>query len=246
MSKRRIDSLLVEKGLVESLTKAQALIMAGEVMVDGRAVTKSGTLVTEEAAITILEPPPFVSRGGLKLDYALDRFQLDVSSKVLADVGASTGGFTDCLLKRGASRVYAIDVGRGQLDYRLRQDSRVMVIEGVNARYPITLPEKVDLATIDVSFISVEKVIPSVTQLVKDSGYLLVLIKPQFEARREEVGKGGVIKQPIVHARVLGRFIAWMIEHGFRLGGLVASPILGASGNKEFFILLKLKSQRSN
>ncbi len=225
---------------MESRAKAQALIMAGEVLVEGKAVTKSGTLIAEEAAITIIEPPPFVSRGGLKLDYALDRFQLDVSSKVVADVGASTGGFTDCLLKRGASRVYAIDVGYGQLDYRLRQDSRVVVIERVNARYPITLPEKVDLATIDVSFISVEKVIPSVAELLKDSGYLLVLIKPQFEAKRQEVGKGGVIKQPVVHARVLGRFIHWMIKHSFRLGGLVASPILGASGNKEFFVLLKL------
>ena len=240
MTKRRIDSLLVERELVESQAKAQALLMAGEVVVDGKAVTKSGTLVAEGAAITIHEPPPFVSRGGLKLDYVLDRFQLDVSSKVVADVGASTGGFTDCLLKRGASRVYAIDVGYGQLDYRLRQDSRVVVMERMNARYPITLPEQVDLASIDVSFISVEKVIPSVTQLLKDSGYLLVLIKPQFEARREEVGKGGVIKQPIVQARVLGRFIAWMIEHSFRLGGMVASPILGASGNKEFFVLLKL------
>ncbi len=232
--------MLVERKLVESRAKAQALIMAGEVVVEGKAITKSGTLVAEEAAITVIEPPPFVSRGGLKLDYALDRFQLDVSSKVVADIGASTGGFTDCLLKRGASRVYAIDVGYGQLDYRLRQDSRVVVMERVNARYPINLPEKVDLATIDVSFISVEKVIPSVVQLVKESGSLLVLIKPQFEARREEVGKGGVIKQPNIHARVLGRFIVWLIEHNFRLGGLVASPILGASGNKEFFVLLKL------
>ncbi len=240
MTKRRVDTLLVERGLVESRSKAQALIMAGEVMVDGKTVTKSGTLVTEEAAITVIEPPPFIGRGGLKLDYALDRFQLDVSSKVVADVGASTGGFTDCLLKRGASRVYAIDVGYGQLDYRLRQDSRVVVMERVNARYPITLPEKVDLATIDVSFISVEKIIPSVAQLVKQGGNLVVLIKPQFEARRREVGKGGVIKQPGVHARVLGRFIVWAIEHSFRLRGLIASPILGASGNREFFVLLKL------
>ncbi|MDO8687181.1 MAG: TlyA family RNA methyltransferase, partial [Dehalococcoidales bacterium] len=225
MTKRRIDGLLVERGLVESRAKAQALIMAGEVVVDGETVTKSGTLVVEGATISLAEPPPFVSRGGLKLDYALDHFQIDVSARVVADIGASTGGFTDCLLKRGASRVYAIDVGRGQLDYRLRRDERVVVIEKVNARYPITLPERVDLATIDVSFISVEKIIPSVAQLVKDSGYLLVLIKPQFEARREEVGKGGVIKQPLVHARVLGRFIAWMVEHSFRLGGLVASPI---------------------
>jgi len=232
---------MVDRGLVESRAKAQALIMAGEVVVEGKAVIKPGSLVNEEAEITILEPPRFVSRGGLKLEHALDKFQLDVSSKVAADVGASTGGFTDCLLKHGASRVYAIDVGYGQLDYRLRQDSRVVVMDRVNARYPIPLPEKVDLATIDLSFISVEKVIPSVAGLVKDDGYLLVLIKPQFEARRGEVGKGGVIKQPIVHARVLGRFIAWAIEHRFRLGGLVASPIPGASGNKEFFVLLRLR-----
>jgi len=232
---------MVDRGLVESRAKAQALIMAGEVVVEGKAVIKPGSLVNEEAEITILEPPRFVSRGGLKLEHALDKFQLDVSSKVATDVGASTGGFTDCLLKHGASRVYAIDVGYGQLDYRLRQDSRVVVMDRVNARYPIPLPEKVDLATIDLAFISVEKVIPSVAGLVKDDGYLLVLIKPQFEARRGEVGKGGVIKQPIVHARVLGRFIAWAIEHRFRLGGLVASPIPGASGNKEFFVLLRLR-----
>ncbi len=225
---------------MESRAKAQALIMAGEVVVDGKAVIKSGSLVADEAAITIIEPPPFVSRGGIKLDYALNQFKLDVSDRVVADIGASTGGFTDCLLKRGASRVYAIDVGYGQLDYHLRRDSRVVVMERVNARYPISLPEKMDLATIDLSFISVEKVIPSVARLVKDSGYLLVLIKPQFEAKREEVGKGGVIKQPLVHARVLGRFIAWIIAHGFRLRGLVASPILGAKGNREFFILLEL------
>jgi len=224
---------------VESQAKAQALIMAGEVMVAGKAAIKPGTLVAKEAEITILEPPLFVSRGGIKLEHALDQLQFEVSAKVVADIGASTGGFTDCLLKRGASRVYAIDVGYGQLDYRLRQDPRVVVMDRVNARYPISLPEKVDLATIDVSFISVEKVIPSVAQLLKDSGYLLVLIKPQFEAKREEVGKGGVIKEPVVHARVLGRFIAWVIEHRFRLGGLVASPILGASGNKEFFVLIR-------
>jgi len=240
MAKRRIDSLLVGRGLVESRAKAQALIMAGEVVVEGKTIIKPGTLVAEEAAITVIQPPPFVSRGGIKLDYALDQFQLDVSSKVVADIGASTGGFTDCLLKRGASRVYAVDVGYGQLDYRLRCDERVVVMERINARYPIPLPETVDLVTIDLSFISVEKVISSVAQLLKDDGYLLVLLKPQFEAKRNEVGKGGVIKQPIVHAKVLGRFIAWMTGRGFRLGGLVASPILGASGNREFFVLLRL------
>jgi 23S rRNA (cytidine1920-2'-O)/16S rRNA (cytidine1409-2'-O)-methyltransferase len=240
LTKRRIDSLLVERGLVESRAKAQALIMAGEVVVDGKAVAKYGTLVAEEAVITVVEPPPFVGRGGLKLDYALDRFGLDVSSRVAADIGASTGGFTDCLLKRGVKRVYAIDVGYGQLDYRLRQDSRVVVMERVNARYPIDLPEKVDLATIDVSFISVEKIIPSVARLVKKDGNLLVLVKPQFEAKRREVGKGGIIKKSELHARVLGRFIAWATKNRFRLGGLVTSPILGASGNREFFILLRL------
>jgi 23S rRNA (cytidine1920-2'-O)/16S rRNA (cytidine1409-2'-O)-methyltransferase len=240
VAKRRIDSLLVERGLVESRAKAQALVMAGEVEVEGKAIVKPGTLVAEGAEVAILQPPPFVSRGGVKLDYALDRFQLDVSSKVAADIGASTGGFTDCLLKRGAGRVYAVDVGYGQLDYRLRRDKRVVVMERVNARYPFTLSEKVDLATIDISFISVEKVIPSVVQLLKDDGYLVVLLKPQFEARRSEVGRGGIVKEPLVHARVLGRFIAWMVNHGLRLGGLVASPILGAEGNMEFLLLFGL------
>ncbi|MEE9399543.1 MAG: TlyA family RNA methyltransferase [Dehalococcoidales bacterium] len=240
MTKRRIDSLMLVRGLVESRAKAQALIMAGEVVVNGKTIIKSGTLVSEEAEITVLKPPPFVSRGGIKLEYALDQFQLGVSGKVAADIGASTGGFTDCLLQRGATRVYAVDVGYGQLDYRLRQDSRVIVMERVNARYPIPLPEKADLVTMDLSFISVKKVIPSVAELLKDNGHMVVLIKPQFEARRAEVGKGGVIKEPDIHATVLGRFITWVVEHNFRLKGLVASPIPGASGNKEFFLLLKL------
>jgi 23S rRNA (cytidine1920-2'-O)/16S rRNA (cytidine1409-2'-O)-methyltransferase len=240
VAKHRIDSLLVERGLVESRAKAQALVMAGEVVVGGNTVTKPGTLVAEEAVINVLQPPPFISRGGIKLEHALNQFQLDVTIKVAADIGASTGGFTDCLLKRGASRVYAIDVGYGQLDYRLRRDKRVVVMERINARYPITLPEKVDLATLDLSFISVEKVIPSVARLLKDDGCLVVLLKPQFEAKRGEVGKGGIVRQPAVHARVLGRFIAWVVNHGFRLGGLVASPILGAEGNTEFLLLLRL------
>jgi len=236
LSKKRIDSLLVERGLAESRTKAQALVMAGEVLVNGKAAVKAGTLVAEEAVIEVAEPPPFVGRGGLKLDYALEQFRIDVSSLVVADIGASTGGFTDCLLKRGADRVYAVDVGYGQLDYRLRQDSRVVVMERVNARYPVEIPEKVDMATIDVSFISVEKVIPSVAENLKEDGSFLVLIKPQFEAKRQEVGRGGVIRRPEVHARVLGRFIAWTVKHGFRLKGLVASPISGSSGNREFFV----------
>ncbi len=237
--KKRIDSLLVERGLVETRTRAQALVMAGKVAVGGKAVVKSGTLVAEDAEVTVAEPPPFVGRGGIKLDHALSQFGLDVSDRVAVDIGASTGGFTDCLLKRGASRVYAVDVGYGQIDYRLRQDHRVVVMERINARYPFSLSEKADLATFDLSFISVEKVIPSVARLLKDDGYLLVLLKPQFEARKEEVGRGGVVKQPEIQARVLGRFIAWLIEHGFRLGGLVASPIAGASGNREFVVMLR-------
>ena len=232
---------MVERGLAESRAKAQALLMAGEVLVGEQAVIKAGTLVNTDAEITVTEPLPFVGRGGIKLEYALDQFQLDVSGKVAADIGASTGGFTDCLLQRGADRVYAVDVGYGQLDYRLRQDSRVVVMERVNARYPIPIPEKIDLATIDLSFISVTKVIPSVIEVLKEDGYLLVLIKPQFEARRGEVGKGGVIKEPRLHAAVLGRFMAWAVEKSLRLKGLVASPILGASGNREFLILLELK-----
>lgn len=236
--KQRIDTLLVERGLVESRTKAQTLIMAGLVLAGGQKAIKSGTLVTSETAIEVLEKPPFVGRGGIKLDYALEQFHLDVSGKIAADIGASTGGFTDCLLKRGAKRIYAVDVGYGQLDYGLRKDPRVIVMERVNARYPLTIPEKLDLATIDLSFISIEKVIPSVAGLLDDKGYLLVLVKPQFEAKRGEVGRGGVIKDPLVHARVLGRFVTWVVGHGFRFKGLIPSPILGASGNREFFVWL--------
>lgn len=239
VAKRRIDSLLVTRGLVESRQKARALIMAGEVIADDKVIAKPGTLIPEEAAIRVREKPPYVSRGGLKLAYALDQFHLNVTSMVAVDVGASTGGFTDCLLQRGARRVYAIDVGYGQLDYRLRTDPRVVVMERVNARYPFSLPEKVDLATMDLSFISVEKVVTNVAGLVKEEGDLIILIKPQFEARREEVGKGGVVKSPSIHARVLGRFVWWAIEHDFRLGGLVPSPVLGAAGNREFFVLLR-------
>jgi 23S rRNA (cytidine1920-2'-O)/16S rRNA (cytidine1409-2'-O)-methyltransferase len=237
--KIRLDNLLVARGLVENRSRAQALVMAGDVWVRGNPAVKPGMPVDEQAEVTIAKPPPFVGRGGIKLDRALSEFGISVSATVAADIGASTGGFTDCLIKRGASRVYAVDVGYGQLDYRLRKDSRVVIMERVNARYPFSLPEKVDLAAIDVSFISAAKVIPSVAGLLKDGACLVVLLKPQFEARKDEVGKGGVIKEPAVQARVLGRFIHWLCHHGFRLSGLVASPILGASGNREFFMLLR-------
>ncbi len=242
--KERLDKLLLEKGLVQSREKARAFIMEGKVLVDGAMIDKPGVKVDLEANIRLQEEDPlYVSRGGRKLKGAIEAFGIDPTGMVVMDVGASTGGFTDCILQEGARKVYAVDVGCGQLDYRLRQDPRVVVMEEVNARYPIPLPEKVDLATIDLSFISVEKVIPPVANLLKDGGYLLVLIKPQFEAKRREVGKGGVIKDPLLHATVLGRFITWVVAHDFRLKGLVASPILGSSGNKEFFALLTQNSQ---
>ena len=231
---------MVEKELTESRAKAQALIMAGEVMVEGNPIIKSGTLIDESAEITVRTPSSYVSRGGIKLAHALDAFQVDVSGMVAADIGASTGGFTDCLLQRGAKRVYAIDVGYGQLDYKLRQDERVVVMERTNARYPVSLPEKVALTTLDLSFISVTRVIPAAIGLLKADGTLLVLIKPQFEAKRGEVGKGGIIKDPQRHAMVLGRFISWVVREKLRLRGLVASPILGSSGNREFFVRLNL------
>jgi 23S rRNA (cytidine1920-2'-O)/16S rRNA (cytidine1409-2'-O)-methyltransferase len=236
--KQRIDTLLFSRGLAETRSKAQAMLMAGEVLVNGQAVLKAGTLVPEDAEITVAQPPPYVSRGGLKLEHALNEFKLDVSGKTAADIGASTGGFTDCLLQNGAIKVYAVDVGTAQLDYRLRKDPRVVVLEGVNARFSLPLPEKVDLVTMDLSFISVEKVLPPTRANLKEEGLIVVLIKPQFEARREEVGKGGIIKDPEVHAKVLGRFILWVVDNGFRLLNLTASPILGTSGNREFLVLL--------
>lgn len=229
---------MVERGLAESRENARALIIASEVLANGRLASKPGTLVREDVAIRLLQKPPFVSRGGLKLAHALDGFHVDVNDQVALDVGASTGGFTDCLLKRGAIRVYAVDVGYGQLDYRLRVDPRVVVMERVNARYPFSVPEPVGLATVDLSFISLEKVVPTVAQLVKPDGRIICLVKPQFEVGRSHVGKGGLVKDPSLHARVLGRFISWAIGRGFRIKGLTPSPILGASGNREFFVLL--------
>ena len=238
MPKQRLDNLLVTRGLAENKSKARAMIMAGEVTVAGKVISKPGSLVDENATLEVAEKLPYVSRGGIKLAHALDEFKLNVTSLTAMDVGASTGGFTDCLLQRGARRVYAIDVGYGQLDYKLRQDSRVVVMERINAHYPFSLPEKVNMATMDLSFISVTKVIPNIIGHLIQPGYIIVLLKPQFEAERKEVGKGGIVKDPQVHARVLGRFIVWAVDHDLRLSGLVASPILGAEGNKEFLILL--------
>jgi 23S rRNA (cytidine1920-2'-O)/16S rRNA (cytidine1409-2'-O)-methyltransferase len=236
--KQRLDNLLVSRELAENKSRAQALIMAGKVTVSGKVITKPGIQVDEDASLELAEKLPYVSRGGFKLAHALDEFKLDVTSLTAMDIGASTGGFTDCLLQRGAKRVYAIDVGYGQLDYKLRQDPRVVVMERVNAHYPFSLPEKANIATIDLSFISVTKVIPNVIEHLAPPGYMIILLKPQFEAERKEVPKGGIIKDSQVHARVLGRFIVWATDHDLRLRGLVASPILGAEGNKEFLVFL--------
>ena len=238
MTKQRLDNLLVARELAENQRQAQAIIMAGKVTVSGKVITKPGTQVDEDASLELAEKLPYVSRGGFKLAHALDEFKLAVTSLTAMDIGASTGGFTDCLLQRGAKRVYTVDVGYGQLDYKLRQDPRVVVMERVNAHHPFSLPEKVNIATIDLSFISVTNVIPNVIGHLTQPGYIIILIKPQFEAERKEVPKGGVIKDPQVHARVLGRFIVWATDHDLRLRGLVASPILGAEGNKEFLVFL--------
>ncbi len=240
MMKRRLDLLLMERGLVESRVKAHALIMAGEVLVEEMVIIKPAIQVNTDVPIRLRQKPPFVSRGGIKLSHVLDQYNIDVGSLVALDVGASTGGFTDCLLKRGASRVYAVDVGYGQLDYGLRVEPRVVVMERVNAHYPFSLPEPVDLATLDLSFISLEKVVPNVSKLVKPGGQLVCLVKPQFEVGRAQVGKGGLVKNPFLHAHVLGRFISWAVERGYRLSGVTPSPILGASGNREFFVILNV------
>lgn len=240
MTRERLDTLMVQLGLVENRGKAKARVMAGEVTVNGALATKAGYLVRDDSEIHVLGSPPFVSRGGLKLDHALNDFQVDVKSKVVMDVGASTGGFTDCLIKRGASKVYAVDVGYGQLDYRLRVNPKVEVLERMNARYPILIDQQIDLITIDVSFISVLKIIPNVTELLGEPGELIVLFKPQFEVGKGQVGKRGIVRDPLLHATILGHFLVWSIDRGFRLGGLTASPILGAEGNKEFLVLLRL------
>lgn len=237
--KERIDSLLVRLGLAESPHKAQALLMAGLVTVDGRMVEKAGTTVPPGAGIRVKQAPRFVGRGGIKLQHALDSFELDVSGKAALDVGASTGGFTDCLLQGDAARVYAVDVGRGQIHQRLRDDPRVVLMEGVNARLPFHLPEKVNIATVDVSFISLVVVLAEVALHVEPGGSILGLVKPHFEARRHEVGRGGVVRDPKIHAATLSKVALWAIGRGLRFRGAIASPVLGNAGNREFFVWLQ-------
>lgn len=232
--KERLDLLLVELGLAESRQRAQRLIMAGQVLVDGQVVDKPGTRVAAEGPVEVTRGLPYVSRGGLKLAAALDAFDLSVAGWVAADVGASTGGFTDCLLQRGAARVYAIDVGYGQLAWKLRQDERVVVMDRTNVRYVEKLPEEIDLATIDTSFISLKLVLPAARRWLRPGGHIVSLIKPQFEAGREKVGKGGVVRDPEVHRAVLVDLLAWGEAQGMGPQGLIRSPIVGPAGNVEF------------
>lgn len=234
MAKKRLDVLVAERGLAESRNRAQRLIRAGEVRVDGQLVDKPSTQVAEEARITLEAKPPFVSRGGKKLQAALERFGIDVTGTVAADVGASTGGFTDCLLQHGARRVYAIDVGYGQLHWKLRNDPRVVLMERTNARYLKSLPEEVDLVTVDVSFISLDLILPAAVRWLTPAGQVLALIKPQFEAGPQNVEKGGVVRDPDVHRRVLDHVLTQAAELNLSLRGLMPSPLRGPAGNVEF------------
>jgi 23S rRNA (cytidine1920-2'-O)/16S rRNA (cytidine1409-2'-O)-methyltransferase len=235
--KARLDRLLVERGLAASRQQAQALIMAGQVRVDGRKAEKPGHPVAGACHLEVLERPPFVSRGGLKLAAALDHFAIQVAGRVCMDIGASTGGFTDCLLQRGAARVHAVDVGSGQLDWKIRTDPRVVVHENLNARYlrPENIGEPVDLAVCDVSFISATLVLPAIVPQLQPEGELVILVKPQFEAGKGQVGKGGIVRDPEVHQAACRRVAEAVRSLGFETA-IMESPILGAEGNREFLL----------
>jgi len=243
--KSRLDALVVERGLAVSRERARALILAGQVRVNGIVVSKAGTAIATDADVTLIEPDhPYVGRGGLKLAHALEHFGIDATGRLALDVGASTGGFTDVLLRRGARRVVALDVGHGQLDWKIRSDARVFVMERVNARNltPDQLPEDArafDLVTMDVSFISARQILPSLAPLLRRDGDLVILVKPQFEAGREEVGKGGLVRDPAVHARVLDEVTAAATALGLTRVATTESPITGTEGNREFLLHLR-------
>jgi 23S rRNA (cytidine1920-2'-O)/16S rRNA (cytidine1409-2'-O)-methyltransferase len=253
MPKIRLDVLLVERGLAESRAKAQAMIMAGQVRVADQVTLKPATSVSSDSILTVDSGPRFVSRGGEKLDAALEAFGIDVTGSICADVGASTGGFTDCLLQRGAAKVYAIDVGKGILHWKLRNDPRVVVMEGTNARFVESLPEQVSPVTVDASFISLKILLPVIKKwltplqlppfLKKMGGEperrVIALIKPQFEAGRKDVSRGdGVIRDPEIHKQVLSDVLGFAQDEGFQIRGLIKSPLLGPKGNAEFLAWL--------
>ena len=234
---QRLDLLLVERGLAQSREKARALILAGQVLVHGQKVDKAGHSVSIDSKIDVLESPKFVGRGGLKLEAALDHFRIQTAGKVCLDIGSSTGGFTDCLLQRGAARVYAIDVGTAQLDWKLRTDPRVIVHEQVNARYldREQVPEPIDLAVCDVSFISITMILPVLPNLLAERAEMVILVKPQFELERHQVGKGGIIRDPALHHQACRRVEEAVQRLGYG-SEIIPSPILGAEGNQEFLL----------
>jgi len=236
VKKERADKLLVDRGLAETRSKAQAMILAGEVTSGNQRIEKPGQSVLLDAPLSIKQPPPFVSRGGIKLAAALEHFGIDVTASYCLDVGASTGGFTDCLLKRGAPKVVALDVGHGQLDWKLRNDPRVEVRERVNARYldPTDFDESFDFAVADVSFISLTLILPAIVPLLKDAASIVALIKPQFEVGRYEVGKGGIVRDSAAQQRVVKEISDCAKSLGLEAAGVIESPILGADGNREF------------
>jgi len=240
-NKTRLDKLVVDLGIARSLERARALIMEGRIFVRGQRVDKAGSMVSPDEEILVKGADiPYVSRGGVKLEKAMEEFKIRAEGKTAIDVGASTGGFTDCLLKRGAERVYAVDVGYGQLDWSLRNDSRVINLEEKNIRYlkKEDIPKEADLAVIDVSFISLTKVIPKVMELLKSSGVIIALIKPQFEVGKGEVGKGGIVKNSEKHRAVLLKIVEFSEKHNLSVKGITKSPIRGQKGNKEFFLYL--------
>ena len=249
MKRERLDLLLVKRGFYKSRENAKKHIIAGYVKVNGERVRKPSTLISINSNIEVIDNLcPYVSRGGLKLEDALNKFNISVDNYVAIDIGASTGGFTDCLLKKGAKKVYAVDVGYGQLDWKLRNDKRVIVLEKINARYLnfALIGELVDIITIDVSFISLKLIIPSAKLLLKENGSIVALIKPQFEAGRKWVSKGGIVKDPLVHKRVITEISNFCIENNLYIKGLSRSPIKGAKGNIEYFIFLKLQPPSIN
>ncbi|MGA1874068.1 MAG: TlyA family RNA methyltransferase [bacterium] len=240
MKKERVDKLLHERGLAPSRERARALVMAGKVFTGDSRIDKPGQLIALGAPLTIKEPIPYVSRGGIKLEKAIREFGLSISGKSVLDVGASTGGFTDCLLQHGAGQVYAVDVGYGQMDPRIAHHPRVVLRDRVNIRYvsPSDFPVLFDLITIDVSFISLRLVLPVVKKLLAEPGGIIALVKPQFEVGKGQVGKGGIVRDPEKHIRVLKEIIDFAQEHSLALAGLTLSPIAGSRGNREFLLYL--------
>ena len=228
---------MVERGLAESREKARAYILAGDVLVEGQKFTKAGHTVASDSRVELVAKLPFVGRGGLKLQAALDRFAIAAAGRVCLDAGASTGGFTDCLLQRGARRVYAYDVGSGQIDWKLRNDPRVVVRENINCRYltPADLAERVSLAVCDVSFISVTMIVPALVGVLEEQGEMIILVKPQFEVGRGQVGKGGIVRDPLLHKACCDKVAAAVRSLGFKTD-IMESPVLGAEGNKEFLL----------